>query len=86
MVIYHEMMEAKQSRSQDSQSELDVLCSESDSDGPTNTPKRLKRKKVSRLKKMLIFNRKKSKKKLLIFNRKKYVKVSYLLMYLFFSS
>lgn len=51
MVIYHEMMEAKQSRSQDSQSELDVLCSESDSDGPSNTPKRLKRKKVKKNKK-----------------------------------
>lgn len=48
MEIYHEMMEAKQSRSQDSQSELDVLCSETDSDGYQNTSKRLKRKKVNR--------------------------------------
>lgn len=48
MVIYHEMMEAKQSRSQDSQSELDVLCSESDSDGEHDNRKRLKRKKVGR--------------------------------------
>ncbi|XP_035213977.1 PH-interacting protein-like isoform X2 [Stegodyphus dumicola] len=44
MVLYHEMMEAKQSRSQDSQSELDVLCSESDSDGE-HPNSRLKRKK-----------------------------------------
>nr|XP_042900539.1 bromodomain and WD repeat-containing protein 3 [Parasteatoda tepidariorum] len=43
MIIYHEMMEAKQSRSQDSQSELDVLCSESDSDGEHNA--KIKRRK-----------------------------------------
>ncbi|GFU01912.1 PH-interacting protein [Trichonephila clavipes] len=49
MVLYSEMMEAKQSRSQDSQSELDVLCSEIDSDGENNASTRIKRKKQNAL-------------------------------------
>ncbi|GIY93033.1 bromodomain and WD repeat-containing protein 1 [Caerostris extrusa] len=49
MELYNEMMEAKQSRSQDSQSELDVLCSEIDSEGENYTSSRSKRKKQNAL-------------------------------------
>ncbi|KAG8189872.1 hypothetical protein JTE90_023378 [Oedothorax gibbosus] len=49
MIFYNEMLEAKQSRSQDSQSELDVLCSELDSDGEQSTSTRIKRKKQNNL-------------------------------------
>ncbi|KAF8777958.1 PH-interacting protein like [Argiope bruennichi] len=49
MVLYNDMMEAKQSRSQDSQSELDVLCSEIDSDAENDTSTRIKRRKQKAL-------------------------------------